>query len=96
MAIVKLLIEKGANVNFQDKIGYTALMFAAVEGHEPIVQLLSRMGADHHMKSRDGDTASTVAAEEGHWNIVTYLDDFRMNPIEELCKKIKREGFHYT
>ena len=88
--VAKGLIAQGADVNIQDMEGATALIFAADNGHDTIVEDLSLMGADHNMKSRGGHTASTVAAEKGHWNIVKYLDDFRMNPIEELYKKIKK------
>lgn len=36
--IVELLIEKGADVNFKDKYGWTPLYLAAKEGYAEIVQ----------------------------------------------------------
>lgn len=38
--IVKYLLAKGANVNLQDKDGYTAMHYAALNGNREIVQLL--------------------------------------------------------
>jgi ankyrin repeat protein len=38
--VVKLLIERGADVNAKEINGWTALMIALGEGHEEIVELL--------------------------------------------------------
>jgi ankyrin repeat protein len=43
--IVKLLIEKGADVNATDILGDTALMYAAEEGRTETVNLLKAAGA---------------------------------------------------
>jgi ankyrin repeat protein len=37
---VKLLLEKGANVESKDDIGHTPLSWAAQNGHEAVVKLL--------------------------------------------------------
>jgi ankyrin repeat protein len=42
---VEQLLEKGADVNAKDKYGWTALMYAAYQGHEEIVKLLKSYGA---------------------------------------------------
>lgn len=42
---VEYLLEKGANVNYQDAAGYSALYNAASRGHSNIVQLLLAKGA---------------------------------------------------
>jgi ankyrin repeat protein len=39
-AVVKLLLEKGANVESKDGVGQTALLLAAWNGHEAAVKLL--------------------------------------------------------
>ncbi|KAK7409434.1 hypothetical protein QQX98_008395 [Neonectria punicea] len=44
--IVKLLLEKGANVEAKDDYGWTPLLWAAENGHEGIVKLLLEKGAD--------------------------------------------------
>ena len=43
---VQALIEAGADVNYVDKDGDTALMAAASEGHTEIVKLLVEKGAN--------------------------------------------------
>ena len=43
---VKLLIDKGADVNAQDTMGWTALILAADKGNLEIVRLLIEKGAD--------------------------------------------------
>ena len=43
---VKHLIESGCDVNYEDKDGYTALIFASFNGHLEIVKLLIAKGAD--------------------------------------------------
>jgi ankyrin repeat protein len=48
---VKLLLEKGADVEFKDDLGLTPLSWAAWNGHEAVMKLLEK-GAD--MKSKHG------------------------------------------
>jgi len=63
--IVQLLLDNGANINYQKKkYGQTALMIAAMRGHKDVVQLLLDRGANRRLKtkrirgkSRGGDTA---------------------------------------
>ena len=43
--VVKLLIEKGADVNSRNDTGGTALMFASGRGHTEVAQLLIEVGA---------------------------------------------------
>jgi ankyrin repeat protein len=40
-AVVRLLLEKGADLNAKTRDGKTALHLAAEEGHETVVQLLT-------------------------------------------------------
>jgi ankyrin repeat protein len=45
-AVVKLLVEKGAGLDFKDKDGWTPLSWAAFNGHEAVVKLLVEKGAE--------------------------------------------------
>ena len=42
---VKLLLEKGADINIRDNGGKTALMFASEKGRSEIIKLLKTHGA---------------------------------------------------
>lgn len=56
----KILLEKGANVNFQNKFG-TPLMRASRYGDVEVVDLLLAFGADSKIKNNFGDTALQLA-----------------------------------
>ena len=59
--IVKILLEKGAQVNMQDTYGLTALTFASQMGRTEIVKLLLGKGADPNIKSDEVKTAYDYA-----------------------------------
>jgi len=46
LAIVRLLVERGARVNSQAYMGHTPLYMAAMHGHAPVVTYLLDQGAD--------------------------------------------------
>ena len=62
--VVRLLIERGANVNIQDSTyGRTPLMWAARNMYGDLVKLLLGKGADRSIKDRDGQTALTLTPD---------------------------------
>ena len=73
--IVKLLLEKGANVNAKSIHGYTALTAASRNGHADIVKLLIDSGADVNAKEIEGATALMAASWAGHADVVRLLLD---------------------
>ena len=74
--IVKLLLERGANPNSKDDIGYTALLIASIEGHTDTVQLLLDRGADPNIPANDGDTALMMASRQELTDIVELLQKY--------------------
>jgi hypothetical protein len=54
---VKLLLNRGANINMADKVGKTPLMKTAVSQNHNIVKLLLDSGADKYIKDTEGNTA---------------------------------------
>ncbi len=72
-AIVKLLLEEGANPDIQNNIGWTVLIFAASKGHTAIVKLLLEHGADPNIQEEDGWTALIWAASKGNMAMVQAL-----------------------
>src|SRR4029453_5032341 len=55
--VVRLLLERGAEVNAREKYkGQTALMWASAERHPAVVKLLLERGADWRVRSFDRET----------------------------------------
>jgi hypothetical protein len=71
--IVRLLLEKGADVNIKDENGYNALMWASVRGYTDIVRLLLENGADINLQNENGYTALMLASVSGITEIVRLL-----------------------
>nr|CEG03910.1 unnamed protein product [Fusarium acuminatum CS5907] len=74
-AVVKLLLEQGAEVEAQDNdYGQTPLSLAAANGHEAAVGLLLEHGAEVETKDTGfGDTPLSWAAANGHEAVVRLL-----------------------
>ena len=53
---VTQLIKKNVNINFQDKDGNTALMFASYNKNLNIVKLLLNNGANPNLQDKNGNT----------------------------------------
>jgi ankyrin repeat protein len=73
LGVVRLFIERGANINTTGRWGRTALHYAAEEGYEEVVALLLDNGA--HANSRDeyGRTPLMRACINGHLDVVKML-----------------------
>ena len=71
--IVRMQLEKGADIHMQDYNGWTALHRATENGHEDMVQLLLDNGADPNQKAKYGGTALHRAATRGHVAITQLL-----------------------
>jgi len=77
--IVKILIERGIDIESKNTKGYTALINAARNGHREIVELLLNNGANinawSNCRSSEDGTALISAAKNGHIGIVKLLLD---------------------
>lgn len=72
--IVKMLIERGADVNARQQAGFTPLHAAAQHGEMDIVRALVAAGAEVGTKSDEGRTAADYAREKGHEPVAAWLD----------------------
>ena len=75
--IVALLLERGADPNARQQVGYTPLMGAAASGKRTLVDPLLESGADPALKAEDGKTAADVARDHGHPDLATELEKAR-------------------
>ena len=74
LSVVNALIAARAVVDRVNVQGFTALMYAAQQGHEAIVSVLHRVAAAsvHHVNNQ-GFTAMHMAAKNGHVGVVRVL-----------------------
>ena len=77
LAICRLLIDKGAQVEAKNSHGWTPLHHAAYRGHIEIVRLLCDRGADVEACSYDGWRPLHRAAIWGHISVVKELIEER-------------------
>ena len=68
-----MLLGAGANPNIKNKLGGTALMWAASYGQAEAAQILLDKGADPRLKDVDGVTAAGWAAKNGQTNLAMLL-----------------------
>ncbi|EAW20706.1 ankyrin repeat domain-containing protein [Aspergillus fischeri NRRL 181] len=72
--IIQLLLTSRADINLEDKLGRTPLLWATRTGHETIVyELLASPGVDVDLPDRDGRAALSFAAELGYASVVQTL-----------------------
>jgi ankyrin repeat protein len=72
-ALLKYLLEKGAQVNAKDTTGATPLHGAAARGHVEACKLLVEKGADVSVKTAGGLTPFYFAALRGNKELLEYL-----------------------
>ena len=72
MKLLPWLVANGANVNAQDKLGFTALHYAVKRNHnlKQMEQLLE-LGADPSLKARNGSSPMSLAEGAGKRKLVT-------------------------
>lgn len=78
--IVRLFLEHGADLNFQDDDGNTALLEACIYGHIDVVKLLLDLGADPNIWSEYRSTPLIFASCGGYIEIVGLLLEHGANP----------------
>ncbi|ORY14308.1 hypothetical protein BCR34DRAFT_479796, partial [Clohesyomyces aquaticus] len=73
--VVKLLLDKSANVNAQGGRYGNALQAASWNGHEQVVKLLLNKGADVNAQGGEYGNALQAASSNGHEQVVKGRDN---------------------
>jgi ankyrin repeat protein len=73
IALVKSLLEKGANVNAPDQLGWSPLHYAAYRGHKQAAELLLNNGALVNAKASNDVRPLHLAAEQGQTALAELL-----------------------
>jgi ankyrin repeat protein len=85
----KLLIDAGANIDFQGPRGRTALHIAVCFKVIDMIQMLLAAGANPNIAGDDGETALHLAAGHGWMHVVRLLLDAGANPsVVDGCGKL--------
>ena len=71
--ILSFLKKYADSIDVEDKLGWTALIYASRAGHEDIVELLLDKGAFIEATDNQGWTALMYAARDGHRDTVALL-----------------------
>ena len=73
LALVKFLLEMGADKDEANVHGATALFMAAKNGHLMVVRCLLEQGAEKDRAANSGSSPLCMAAKNGHAAVVRYL-----------------------
>ncbi|HEY1172403.1 MAG TPA: acyltransferase family protein [Verrucomicrobiae bacterium] len=71
LEVMKLLIQKGADVNLKNRDGGSSLHIASLLGRHDAVKLLLEKGADRNQKNHHGQTAQEILLTDWGKTIVT-------------------------
>lgn len=83
-AIIKLLIDAGADVNAQDQLLNSPFLYAGAEGMSDVVAWCLNKGAKFDVYNRYGGSALIPAAEKGHLEVVQLLASTPNYPINHV------------
>ncbi|CAK4678228.1 hypothetical protein LEN26_013868 [Aphanomyces euteiches] len=75
VSFLSFLLERGADANYANEKGTTALMRAAQEGQAEVATALLKFGADVNAFNSEGMTALMFASQRGHSGLVVMLLD---------------------
>lgn len=90
--MLKVLVDKGYDINVQDANGFTPLHYAAASGKIDSVEFLVNKGADLYLVNKDNLTPMSLAAQAGEQKIVDLLFiKMRSTKVEQLKAQAEQE-----
>ena len=73
MKVVRMLAERGANINKAANNGVTPLYVVSEQGHVEVVRVLIERGADINKAQNEGWTPLQIAISRNHTEIIQLL-----------------------
>ena len=70
---IRHFLQSGGDANLANRLSWTLLMMAALEGNTAVGEELIQRGAQLDMQNKFGDTALSLAAHTGHVGFVELL-----------------------
>eukprot|EP00501_MAST-03F_sp_TOSAG23-6_P002258 GSMAST32.ASY1.ANO1.2358.1 assembled CDS len=86
--VINVLLENGADVNYSDHYGSTALLYACENACEEVVKVLIASGADVHHSDNQGRTSLVLATINGSTDVVQLLIDSGADVNDALIKAV--------
>lgn len=89
---MKMMLDKGVPLNYQDEFGWTALMCASYGGHIEIAKYLLSIGVDKDIADRHGKNAINIANSNGYsklanfirkWSSIPTANNFHVDSTDE-------------
>lgn len=77
LAVIKMLLAKGFDVNIQNADGQTPLHYAAMENRQSVFKFLVQQGADHKIADISGMTVRDIAATQQYDDLLDFIDNFQ-------------------
>jgi len=71
-----LLIQRGADINYKNRLGKTALHYTVINGNIQCTRILVERLADLTVKDSDGLTPYQIADREGFADVMLILSQF--------------------
>jgi uncharacterized protein len=88
LAVVKVLAERGADLNYKHPITkMTAVAHATYDGNVELLEYLLQKGADPNIKARGGVSMLRLAKDEGHEDVLVIL--LKYGAKDDGCKEEK-------
>ena len=78
--IVRMLIDRHANLNVREINGETPLYQAASEGHKEVILILLEAGADASIGDKNGETPVAVAKKSKHPETADLIANYKVKP----------------
>eukprot|EP00054_Salpingoeca_dolichothecata_P008943 m.50616 g.50616 ORF g.50616 m.50616 type:complete len:278 (-) comp18060_c0_seq2:47-880(-) len=98
-AVVEVLLEHGADLEYSDERGYTALIDACRDSSPEIVTRLLSAGANLHRKGNNGRTPLMFACEKGNLQVINALltGGVDVNAVDKISRTaLMWASFHGT